>query len=160
ILAMAGPGIRHDELVFGAGLLDIAPTVLTLLGLPAGEDMQGRVLAEAFDRPPSPERIGSWDEVSGDSGMHRAGEEHDKWHAAAVVEQLLALGYVEPGGEDPSRQLEAARQHQTFTLARVHLSGGRSDEAIPLLEELVRQRPDDRHYRLFLAQTYQEARRI
>ncbi len=48
---MSGPGIRHDELVFGDKLLDITPTVLALFGLPTGEDMRGRVLAEAFESP-------------------------------------------------------------------------------------------------------------
>ena len=79
MLAMAGPGIRHDELVFGAGLLDVAPTVLTLLGLPVGKDMQGRVLAEAFDRPVEPAAIETWDSVDGESGMHPAGKDHDAW---------------------------------------------------------------------------------
>ena len=48
IFAMKGPGIKQDELIFGANLLDVAPTVLSLFGLPVGADMDGRVLAEAF----------------------------------------------------------------------------------------------------------------
>ncbi len=35
ILVLHGPGIRRDERVEGATLLDVAPTVLTLLGLPS-----------------------------------------------------------------------------------------------------------------------------
>src|SRR6185436_6055448 len=57
MIAMAGPGIKTDELVFGGGLLDVAPTVLALFGLPAGEDMPGRVLTEAFSEPMTPPRI-------------------------------------------------------------------------------------------------------
>ena len=34
VFAMYGPGIKQDKLVFGTTLLDIAPTVLTLFGLP------------------------------------------------------------------------------------------------------------------------------
>lgn len=60
ILAMQGPGIRRDERIYGANLLDIAPTVLALFGLPAGEDMPGRVLAEAFESAPDPALIPSW----------------------------------------------------------------------------------------------------
>ncbi|RMH06315.1 MAG: hypothetical protein D6704_07480 [Nitrospirae bacterium] len=49
ILAMKGPGIKRDELVFGATLLDVTPTLLTLFGLPVGRDMDGKVLVTAFD---------------------------------------------------------------------------------------------------------------
>ena len=48
VICMAGPHIRQDERIYGATLLDITPTVLTLLGLQVGDDMDGRVLVEAF----------------------------------------------------------------------------------------------------------------
>ena len=44
MFAALGPGIKKDELVFGASLLDITPTILTLLGLPIGRDMDGKPL--------------------------------------------------------------------------------------------------------------------
>jgi predicted AlkP superfamily phosphohydrolase/phosphomutase/Flp pilus assembly protein TadD len=160
MLAMSGPGIRHDELVFGAGLLDIAPTVLAMLGLPAGEDMQGRVLAEAFEEPAEAVRIATWDQVDGENGMLAEGNAGDPWEAAAVVQQLIALGYVEPQGEDAAQNLQWARNQQNFTLARVHLGAGRYHLAIPLLEELVRQHPQERAYRLYLAQSLHEAGRL
>ena len=50
ILAISGPGIRKDELLHGPSVLDVAPTILTLYGLPVGEDMDGKVLSQAFDR--------------------------------------------------------------------------------------------------------------
>ena len=59
---MRGPGIRKDEWVWGANLLDVVPTVLHLLGLPVGEDMDGRVLLEAFEETGRPARIPSWEE--------------------------------------------------------------------------------------------------
>ena len=49
IFAMAGPGIRQDERINGVSLLDVAPTVLSLFGLPAGLDMPGRLLLDAFE---------------------------------------------------------------------------------------------------------------
>ena len=44
--SMAGPGIKRDERIYGASLIDIAPTVLALFDLPIGEDMDGRPLLE------------------------------------------------------------------------------------------------------------------
>jgi predicted AlkP superfamily phosphohydrolase/phosphomutase len=42
---MKGEHIQQDERIYGATLLDVTPTILTLFGLPVGEDMDGRVLA-------------------------------------------------------------------------------------------------------------------
>lgn len=57
IFGLQGPGIHADERIEGATLLDIAPTVLALLGLPIGEDMEGKPLANAFKQPPEIKRI-------------------------------------------------------------------------------------------------------
>ena len=57
LLIMAGPGIRPGTLLEGASILDLAPTVLHTLDVPVPQDLDGRVLAEAFavasplDRP-------------------------------------------------------------------------------------------------------------
>ena len=51
IFVLAGPGIRSDELLHGASVLDITPTILSLYGLPVGEDMDGKPLASVFSTP-------------------------------------------------------------------------------------------------------------
>jgi hypothetical protein len=43
-----GPGVRSGRSLAEANNLDIAPTLLTLMGLPVPEEMKGRVLSEAF----------------------------------------------------------------------------------------------------------------
>ena len=48
ILIMSGPGIKHDYNLKECSVLDVTPTILHLLGLPVGEDMDGRVLKDAF----------------------------------------------------------------------------------------------------------------
>ena len=68
IFVLHGPGIRADERIEGATLLDIAPTVLTLLGLPIGDDMEGKVLVNAFIEQPEIARIPSWETVAGNDG--------------------------------------------------------------------------------------------
>ena len=44
ILALAGPRVRSGSLPAKVSILDVAPTALALLGLPAYDDVQGRVL--------------------------------------------------------------------------------------------------------------------
>lgn len=61
IIAAAGPGIAADALIYGAGALDVTPTILTWLGVPIGDDMEGRILLECFADPPPVERVPSWE---------------------------------------------------------------------------------------------------
>jgi len=103
IFAAAGPGIRAGATLQGGSILDLAPTVLALLGLPAGRDMPGRILAEALDGPAPPERIPSWEEVPGACGMHPADLRIDPVEAQAALDQLVALGYIAPPGPDQEK---------------------------------------------------------
>lgn len=50
IIFMSGPGIEPGETIEGATVLDVAPTVLALLGLPVPRDMDGRPLTGAWQR--------------------------------------------------------------------------------------------------------------
>ena len=43
-----GPGIRKGHRIKDASVMDIVPTVLHLLGLPAARDMGGRILTGIF----------------------------------------------------------------------------------------------------------------
>jgi hypothetical protein len=46
---LSGAGVRSGVRLTSAGVLDLAPTLLVLAGEPLARDMDGRVLAEAFD---------------------------------------------------------------------------------------------------------------
>jgi tetratricopeptide (TPR) repeat protein len=158
-MIVSGPGVRRDELVFGAGVLDIAPTVLAVYGLPAGADMRGRVLAEAFESPVETARIPSWEDVAGECGMLPAANV-DSGEEAALVQQLIALGYEEPRDEGLDRQMEAVRYQREFVLARTHLYAGRFEQAIPMLEKLALEKAEVGYFPLYLAQAYCEAGRL
>jgi predicted AlkP superfamily phosphohydrolase/phosphomutase/Tfp pilus assembly protein PilF len=166
IFCMSGPGIQKDHRIYGAGILDIAPTVLTLFGLPVGRDMDGKVLAQAFDQPPEIERISSWEDVPGESGMHPVERRRDPLEAQEAINQLVALGYMEPLGEDKEKAVLIATQEIQYNLAIVLLDGGKPQEALPLLVKLAVELPDRPRMALLLAQCHQrignrsEARRI
>jgi len=49
ILIIYGPGIRRGGRIEECNNLDLAPTMLTLMGIPLPDEMQGRVLTEAFE---------------------------------------------------------------------------------------------------------------
>ncbi len=138
VFAAAGPGIKRDELFYGTSLLDIAPTVLALLGLPVPDDMDGRVLSGIFADPMAVERVASYEPPHPDDGTYRgvAAEETDPWTARAALEQMAALGYVElPNGDDPQEAVARAREDRLNNLAQVYFSSGRPTEALEILRE-------------------------
>ncbi len=49
VLLLAGEGIRPGAIPQDASVLDVAPTLLYLLGLPVARDMEGRVLTEILE---------------------------------------------------------------------------------------------------------------
>ncbi len=154
VLAARGPALRPDELVHGASLLDIAPTILALFGLPAGADMEGRVLREAWREPASLPvvPIPSWEAVPGADGRHPPGIALDPRESAALREQFRTLGYLRDArGEEPTEEAENCRRQNRWNLARALLDGERPHDALPLLEDLYHERPERMDYGLRLA---------
>ncbi len=153
IIAMRGEHLKQDERIYGATLLDITPTILTLFGLPVGEDMDGRVLVQAFEEPPSIERIPSWEQVPGECGMHPADLRMDPAAAQAVLQQFVALGYIQKPNENQEKAVATAVREANYNLARVYLDSRRPKEALPLLEDLAKN-SDEARFRQHLAQCY------
>lgn len=155
VLAMRGPGILKDERIYGATLLDIAPTVLTLFGLPVGRDMDGRPLLQAFENaPPATPSIPSWDHRPGDDGRHAVDLQRSMVESSAAVDQLIALGYLPAATAESKRAVEIAVAESKFNLAIVHSAHGRGRQALELLSELHTVDPDNRRYTLALAKAH------
>jgi predicted AlkP superfamily phosphohydrolase/phosphomutase/tetratricopeptide (TPR) repeat protein len=154
IICMRGAQIRRDERIYGATLLDVTPTILTLFGLPVGDDMDGRVLVQAFEEPPAITHISSWENEAGDCGMHAADLRMDPAAAQAVLQQFVALGYIQPPSEDQAKAAETAVREQQYNLARVYLDSRRHAEALPILEELKMKWPEESRFIQHLAQCY------
>ena len=106
VLVVAGPGarpgagrpsgtaivdLRLADVAPVGGLLDVLPTLLALCGLPAGEDMPGRVLTELVDVVALP-RIPTWDDPVWLASRVRTGIQ--PVDAAGRIEQLEDLGYL------------------------------------------------------------------
>src|SRR5438874_383116 len=154
IFVMAGPGVKRDERIYGASLIDVAPTVLTLFDIPIGEDMDGRPLLEAFELPPSVKTIPSWEKVPGECGMHVAGQQIDREQANELMQQFAALGYIEDPSADKEKMAESAEIEAKYNVARTYLWKNRPDQAQPLLQEIVRRRPWEDRFLTQLAACY------
>ncbi len=54
IFIVYGPNIKEDVKIEGAGIVDVAPTILHMMGVPIPADMDGRVLKEIFKEGTDP----------------------------------------------------------------------------------------------------------
>lgn len=87
-------------------VFDVAPTLYALLGLPAGADMRGKVLTEAFDVA-AVAPVASWrlDRVAVEAGAADGGLADDQ-----LRDQLEALGYIDEKGRPNANVGESRRQ--------------------------------------------------
>lgn len=94
ILVARAPALKTGAEIENPHLIDLAPTILHLLGVSVPEDMDGSVLVNAF-RPEflaeHPVKSGA---ASGTSGGDRPSGYTDE-ESAKVEERLQALGYIE-----------------------------------------------------------------
>jgi predicted AlkP superfamily phosphohydrolase/phosphomutase len=90
ILVATGPGIARTERL-RAHIVDCAPTILAMLGLPIPDDMEGRVLLDVFETPPAikTEKPGTTAQA-----IH-ADEVYSQAQLDRVTERLADLGYLE-----------------------------------------------------------------
>ncbi|XAM01503.1 alkaline phosphatase family protein [Phycisphaeraceae bacterium D3-23] len=157
MVVMKGPGIRRGEQLYGASILDLCPTMLSVLGLPVGEDMDGKLLAAAFDAPPDTGTIPSWDDLEGGFGEHTQALRVDPVAAAEAIQQMVDLGYVDAMPEKVEDTVALAVRELKFNLAMALADAMKFGESLSLLEELARQYPDQAKYRAAIAEHALEA---
>jgi len=160
ILIMKGPGIKKGDRVYGASLLDVTPTILTLYGLPVANDMDGKPLVQALeDQDVWLPRIESWENVEGEAGMHPRDKRENPFEAREAVQQLVDLGYIDKPDANAERAAEQTKQEAKYNLACAYLDGGQLDDATSLLEDMVAAAPQQMRFALQLARCYIEQRR-
>ncbi|HZZ44189.1 MAG TPA: alkaline phosphatase family protein [Tepidisphaeraceae bacterium] len=160
IFAMAGPNIRPDERIYGATLLDVAPTILTIQNLPVGSDMDGKTLAQSFITPLPINRIPSWDDVPGDAGLHPPDLRVDPLDASQAIQQLVELGYMPAPSSDQREAADTARREWQYNLAASQYDAGRPDKALPTIESLYASNPTNHRFAILLAQCYSNLGRV
>ena len=160
IFCMKGPNIRRDETIFGANLLDIAPTLLTLFGLPIGKDMDGTPLVNCFDQELELDQIDTWEDVEGKAGMHSDEMREDPYESQESLKQLVELGYIEDPGDNVHVAVERTIREANYNLARVYVGSGRHAKAIPLLETLDKEKPGEWRFARRLIVCYLETKEI
>ena len=94
IILAQGPHIRRNEKIVGAGIIDVAPTVLYALGMAIPSDMDGKMLTGLFEDTYTEKTAASCtnerrvEDVASDKYGYSEEEEE------SVREKLEALGYL------------------------------------------------------------------
>jgi tetratricopeptide (TPR) repeat protein len=130
IVGFFGAGVKKGHALDGASILDVAPTVLALSGLPRAADMPGRPLSDAFESGVvagfSPEVVPTLNrerEKSAGAASETATEESMK--------KLEALGYLTPDNADAQNNLGQRYQQR-----------GEYQKAVEAYKEAIRMRPN------------------
>ncbi len=105
IVGFFGAGVRKGAAIQGASILDVAPTILALQGLPRAKDMPGKPLASAFEADVvatfSKEAVATLDGPRDANTGDAAGSSAD----AETMKKLEALGYLTPDNADALNNL-------------------------------------------------------
>jgi len=97
VLMMSGGPVQKELAFEGARIIDVAPTILYLMGEPIPEDMDGRVLIEALDEefveanPVQFEAVDDGGDVE-DADAGRTSFTRDE--SELIAKRLQALGYI------------------------------------------------------------------
>ena len=153
ILGLSGPGIQKNAVLHGASVLDVAPTILTLYGLPIGDDMDGKVLSTVFAETPSRASIPSWEEVPGADGRHPPHTRLDPLAAREALEQMIALGYIERPDENREIAVEKTVRELRYNLGEAYQDAARHLEAYEIFTQLHAADPEEPRFavRLFVS---------
>jgi tetratricopeptide (TPR) repeat protein len=181
-IALYGHRIKKGAKITDASVLDVAPTILRLLGLPAADDMPGRTLEEAFDEGwlASSSLIGTVETYGARSAAGTFVRRKDE--EKAILERLKALGYVGRGSIGLKRVAASHFANQEFdkaieiwqdvleeepgnaeiltAIANALIHKGSVAEAVPVLKDAVEQDPDFLGARNMLAICYINLNRL
>jgi predicted AlkP superfamily phosphohydrolase/phosphomutase/tetratricopeptide (TPR) repeat protein len=161
VFCLKADGVRAGERIYGASVLDVTPTALHVLGLPSGEDMDGKVLINAFVDGQALKPVASWDSVAGRDGRHPPERQYDGASSVESLKQLVALGYVAPQEGDRAKAVSDCVSENRYNLARAEMDSGRFDEAAVLLRALIAEDNEQIRYHrhLFLCLLQRNRRR-
>jgi predicted AlkP superfamily phosphohydrolase/phosphomutase/Flp pilus assembly protein TadD len=152
ILYLYGRGVKARARIDQAKLVDIAPTVLALAGLPAARDMPGRVIAEALDVSIPGPAVATYE-----TGAGAVQAAQDAQADPKILERLRSLGYIggAPGGSVPAPGAAAGPRSPTGerNIAALHFEAGRYKEAAAAYEKLLADDPKDASLHTSLAGT-------
>ncbi|MEO6847196.1 MAG: alkaline phosphatase family protein [Chthoniobacterales bacterium] len=146
IFAMNGPGIKKDDRVYGATVLDICPTLLTLFGLPVGTDMDGKALVAAWQEPPEVKTVPSWDSIEGKDGRHPPDTNLSAEDSREALKQLEELGYIQPLPDKLEEAVAETANELQYNLACSYIDAQMPAAAMRIFAALWEEYPKEHRF--------------
>ena len=94
ILLIRGPSIKRALELKEISILDLAPTILALAGLPVARDMDGRIISKAFDSKYLSAMELKFIESYGRRLIKSSDLEKESAADKDIIEKLKSLGYI------------------------------------------------------------------
>ena len=94
ILIASGPGIRQGGTIEGTTLLDLAPTLLGMLGIQAPEEMDGRFLTALFDEAHAGNLQTLLNQINPTEVALPSDHQYTAEEEAIIADHLRSLGYL------------------------------------------------------------------
>jgi tetratricopeptide (TPR) repeat protein/predicted AlkP superfamily pyrophosphatase or phosphodiesterase len=187
IIALYGRGIKRGYKIKDATILDIAPTILALTGLPRAADMPGKILTTAFEPLLEAElntrMVATLERADREESPDDSDPEAASAATAEAMKKLEALGYLAPDNADALNNLgqryqqrgeflqaieeykKAIAMRPSFYAAYNNLAVcygklGRLEEAERAFLKVIEIKPDDFYAMNNLAVTYIQAKRM
>jgi predicted AlkP superfamily phosphohydrolase/phosphomutase len=95
VLIMRGKAFKQGVRIEGARLVDMAPTLLHLMGEKVPDDMDGRVLTEAFNPEFAQQHAAQYAKSSSGASGETESKSYSEEEAAQIEARLKALGYID-----------------------------------------------------------------
>ncbi len=151
-----GNSFKKGHVIKGASVIDVLPTVLAVLNLPAATNMPGKILRDAFVNPDFPEKIESYDAFVPTHGktLDTTGAAYDE----EIIKNLEALGYIDTGATDKADKGEAT---DDTLLSEINKAGSlvnrkKYKEAEKILLEAAEKKPKAAGVWAMLSNLYRE----
>jgi predicted AlkP superfamily phosphohydrolase/phosphomutase len=94
IILAQGPHVRRNERPEGAGIIDVAPTIMYTLGLPIPSDMDGKPLTSFFEESYARQTEASYTDERQDTDVASDEYGYSEEEEESVRLKLEALGYL------------------------------------------------------------------
>jgi len=162
--ALAGPEVREHVAIPRRSALDVAPTILAMLGVPIPLDLRGQPWCDVFEDSALQWRTtGNLPPVAPNLLVKNAPQpamsESTSCDSAGEIEHLMQLGYTDPLDTRACEDAQHCRWSTQVQNALSLLDAGNLDEAAAELETCVIAQPESHQARGMLAEAYFRAGR-